>query len=73
MIYNQRKRSEVNQKTFFMEEFQLLHKTSSLTRQMQHKQVKPEKSINTDSYQPKYSNDIDRKTDKQKIFTFSTY
>lgn len=56
-----------------MEEFQLLHKTSSLTRQMQHKQVKPEKSINTDSYQPKYSNDIDRKTDKQKIFTFSTY
>lgn len=38
---------------------------------MQQKQVKPEKSTNTDSYQPKYLNSIDMKTNKQNIFRYS--
>lgn len=56
-----------------MEEFWLLHKTSSLARQIQQKQVKPEKSTKTDSYQPKYSNDIEVKIDKQKFLDFHIF
>lgn len=37
---------------------------------MQQKQVKPEDSNNTDSYEPKYSRDIDMKTDSRKFLDF---
>lgn len=38
---------------------------------MQQKQVEPEQATNTDSYQLKYSSDINVKTDKQKKLRFS--
>lgn len=54
-----------------MEEFWILLKAPSLTRQMKWTQVNPEESTNTDSYQPNNLNNIDMKTNKQNIFRYS--